>query len=189
MPVAPVFRQLYAIQYTGANSADCLAMVQFMSPSMSSWSVTSAGDPLVITWNNPSAFPARYCPPVPMGSWIILRADYGVVEVLSNMLYTRRYKTLSSLAQDIADMTQGAFGIASVPSLLATQSAVVAVTIKPTLTATPTNAVAILSGSVSLLAALSVTNISAVSGSLVNVTVQNTGLLTISGGSVFVHCG
>lgn len=77
-------------------------------------------------------------------------------------------------------------GTAAVPTLIGGAGAVVPVTIKPVFVDTNYQAVAIVTGGVSLLAALSVTATAPVSGSLVNVTVQNTGLLSLGGGAVLV---
>lgn len=79
-----------------------------------------------------------------------------------------------------------AAGQAVVPSLVATAQTVVAVTIKPAMPDTNYTPCGMLSGSVSLLAALSITAIAVVDASTVNVTVKNTGLLTLVGGLALV---
>lgn len=77
-------------------------------------------------------------------------------------------------------------GIATIPSLNAAGQTTVQVTLKPTLASTAYTATAVVTGTVSLLAALSVQSVAAVSGSRADVVVKNTGLVTLAGGQVQV---
>lgn len=77
-------------------------------------------------------------------------------------------------------------GVATVPTLLGGVEVNVDVTIRPTYLDTNYQAVAIVTGALSILAALSVVSTTIVNATTVRVRVRNTGLLSISGGSVLV---
>lgn len=77
-------------------------------------------------------------------------------------------------------------GIASVPALNGGASTTVNVPVTPELPDTSYTAAAVLLGGTALLASLTVTATSKISGAQVDVTVQNTGLLPLSGASVLV---
>lgn len=79
-----------------------------------------------------------------------------------------------------------ALGIAGVPTLLGGVAVNIDVTIRPAYSDTSYQATAALSGTVSLLAALSIISVTIISGSVVRVRVQNTGLLSLSGAQVVV---
>lgn len=81
---------------------------------------------------------------------------------------------------------QLAAGFASVPSLILGASTTVQVTIAPAYPNTAYLARAVLTGSLSLLAALEIQAVNVFSGSRVDVTIKNTGLITLSGGEVIV---
>lgn len=79
-----------------------------------------------------------------------------------------------------------AAGTNTVPTLGAGASTTVSVTIKPTLPSTSYTVAAFLLGGVNLLGNLQVTGTAVISTSQVNVTVQNTGILSLGGASVCV---
>ena len=79
-----------------------------------------------------------------------------------------------------------AMGVGSVPLLIGGASTTVNVTIRPTLADMDYAAAATIFGSVTLLSTLSITAITKASTSQVNVTVQNTGLISLSGGFTMV---
>jgi hypothetical protein len=79
-----------------------------------------------------------------------------------------------------------AAGVNTVPTLGAGASTTVSVTIKPTLPSTSYTVAAFVVGGLNLLGNLQVTGTSVISTSQVNVTVQNTGLLSLGGASVCV---
>lgn len=77
-------------------------------------------------------------------------------------------------------------GTAAVPTLLLAQSVTVPVTLKKSFIDTAYSAIALLSGSLNLLGALQVNSVTIVDEDTVDVVVQNTGLVTLSGASVLV---
>lgn len=90
-------------------------------------------------------------------------------------------------AFNAADQTDViALGLASVPTLLGGAAANVDVTIRPNYADTNYQATAALSGTVSLLAALSIISVTILNATTVRVRVQNTGLLSLGGASVVV---
>lgn len=106
--------------------------------------------------------------------------------------YLRMIWELRTMIMGMRDVQaqQGAFGLATVPTLtLLAPTATVQVTIKPDRGATPAAAdcAALIYGTTTILAGVSVTAVTPVSGSRVDVTVQLVGVASISGGAVFVH--
>lgn len=100
------------------------------------------------------------------------------------------YARVTSLAwyltkQEYAD-TRVTAGTAAVPSLGINASAVVQVTLSAAMTSTDYNPTAVLTGSLQLLGALEITATTVATTSRVDVTVKNTGLLTLSGATVLV---
>lgn len=79
-----------------------------------------------------------------------------------------------------------AAGQGSVPTLVLNGTATVTVTVKPSFKDTAYQAVAQVIGGTSVLGALSVQSVTAMSVNTVNVVVKNTGLATLSGASVLV---
>lgn len=77
-------------------------------------------------------------------------------------------------------------GSASVPSLGLGASTVVPVTLMLGMGTTSFQAVAVLSGSQQLLGGLEITATAVVSATVINVTVRNTGLITLAGATVLV---
>lgn len=192
-----VLRTWIAIQFNGSNMAEILAAAGAV-PACSRDMAKG-----IFPW------------PINPTDWVVIRGNTGRVMRRTNAQFHAGFREGSEVASDIADEVlatpqvqqalrdYGAFGIAVVPSLLGQAQTTVQVTIRPTLPDTTYTPVAILSGAVGLLASLSVlsatpvaTNGPLVSGgpnvpgssARVDVVVRNTGLLTLSGGSVFVHC-
>lgn len=99
--------------------------------------------------------------------------------------YSRANHNHNGLYQEVGRPTLSA-GSAAVPTLLGSASAVVAVTLKLGMGSTDYQAVPVLTGAANLLGSLSITATSIVSGTAVNVTVQNTGLLSLTGATVLV---
>lgn len=78
-------------------------------------------------------------------------------------------------------------GTGAVPSLIANQQTTVQVTLRAAMADTDYEAVAVLIGGVSLLAALSIVSTTVVSATRVDVVVRNTGLITLAGATVLVQ--
>lgn len=91
------------------------------------------------------------------------------------------YAPLSSVTDPVLSA-----GYASVPSLLAGASTTVQVTLRLAMADTSYQEIPALTGTAQLLGALSITGSTIVSKTRVDVTVQNTGLLTLAGSTVLV---
>jgi len=198
-------RTWWSVQYDGTNSADVLAVANKTITSVPVignaitrwvWDITSSDANQVTIRRTDQSGGMKYFV-VNNTDWFLVRGDSGVAIVISSTAYNACFSSideittsiLTTAAMQAALQESGAFGIATVPSLAGNQSSTVQVTVKPARTTTPdaSDCAAILYGSVSLLASLSVTAVAPFSGSRIDVTVKNTGLLTLSGGSVFVH--
>ena len=185
------FGRFLAIQYDGTNVADFTTLVSgVLDPYSVPYQVSDVSGANLYVIVQPPGIPVTL--QLQVGDWLVIRplaTASSTFEKLSNTTFIARYTSVIKLATDIAESGgSGAFGIANVPTLLGNSQTTVSVTIKPTLSAAPTDAVAILAGGVSLLASLSILSTTPVSGSQVDVVVRNTGLLSLSGASVFVHC-
>lgn len=189
-------RTWWIVMYDGTNSAQLLTAVQNITVPRWTWSIGSAdANSCVILQQDLQGTVMSIT--VSKGQWLLVHLDTGNILRFSGALGFIPFTTLSDLATQVLNTSQvqaalqetGAFGLATVPSLIAGASTTVQVTIKPVRAATPdsTDVAALLYGAVNLLASLSVTAVTPVSGSRIDVTVKNTGLLTLSGGSVFVH--
>lgn len=199
-------RTWWSVKYDGTNSADVLTVanktvtsIPVLSSSIVFWSwdiVAADGFSVTIRRTDQSGGVKLFTANV--GDWFLVRGDSAIAVVISDAAYQACFTALEELTANIlttaamqaALQEQGAFGIASVPSLtVLAPTATVQVTIKPARPVTPSlaNCAAILYGSAPILAGLSVTGINPVSGSRIDVTVTLVGVATISGGSVFVH--
>lgn len=122
------------------------------------------------------------------GDWVI-REPSGLCQIYtSESLYLFDYIEIvdpDTLA--LATMPVISMGIAAVPTLLGSAQTNVSVTIRPTLPAvTGYSVAAVIVGGVNLLAALSVISTTIINASTVQVTVRNTGLLSLGGATVLV---
>lgn len=173
-------------EYDGTNSAELLDYLQNnISTGDGPWYIDSESDGTVVfAWDNDEV------------QWILINANvgggllvtaqatvYGIQAPWDNL-----YIPLSSLAitGTAAPDPLIALGVSTVPSLLGSASTTVQVTISPARSDTDYAVASALLGTASLLASLVITNTVIVSGSRVDVTVQNTGLLTLAGASVLV---
>lgn len=160
-----------AVAYDGTNGADIvayLATVGMTAALLGSGSIACSGGTLGT---------------LPVNSFLI--RDFETQDlhwaIWSPVAFHRMFQTVHTGEADLI-----ALGIATVPSLLGGAAVNIDVTIRPTYSDTSYQATAAVSGAVSLLAALSVTLVTIISGSVVRVRVQNTGLLTLAGGQVVV---
>lgn len=182
--VDSVSRVMMATQYVGTNGTDVLALVQGITQySGNVWSVISddattvtlleAGPTLSAVWT------------VTVGQWVVCDMSFGIIAILGADKYAVRYNQISTVvAEAIRDA--GSIGVANVPALSAGIIAV-PVQIKPAQADTSYVATASLSASASVLGSLSIDSVVKTSGSVVTVTVRNSGLLTLSGAIVIVN--
>lgn len=171
MPVN-VYLNLKCARYTGsvASANDCVAAASHCYMA-APWSIEShvVDGTLVLANNTVNDITLQ------PGEYLVANANTALPEVLSSVDFDRTY---------ISDTVS--VGTASVPTLLTTQSATVAVTLKIPFFNTSYSAVAVVTGALNLLGALQINSVTIVDEDTVNVVVQNTGLLTLSGASVLV---
>lgn len=122
---------------------------------------------------------------VPLNGWT-LRNNGGNESppVMSNADYLTTWVEVP-LPFSVPDVTL-AMGYALTPTILASASANVAVDLDTTMSGTSYEASAVLAGSASLLADLAITAVTITDNNTVTVTVQNNGLVSLSGATVIV---
>lgn len=173
MPILKFVHSVEAIQYDGSNDAEVIAAaeafftlvntgVNFVSGAVVANEVVITTDQYVMT-------------AIAVGSWLIRdRTEvYTTTDAYQNINY------------DVTPVV--ALGIAAVPTLAGSAQATVHVTINPPMPNDNYNAAAVLSGGVGLLSKLSIVSVTVVNESTVDVVVDNTGLLQLSGASVIVN--
>lgn len=178
--MAIAFSRLNYIQYTGSNSSDCLTYMN--DNTAATWTIDSeSGGMLNFTGvdfdsNNVSISAST-------NAYLVTRPGKSDTypAILASSQFPSYYTTQESLTA-----VHTSIGIGTVPSLLGGASTNIDVTLSEAFPSTSYTATAALTGGVSLLAALSITNTVIQSASVVRVTVQNTGLLTLNGARVFV---
>ncbi|MFE3484823.1 hypothetical protein ACIQ1S_09365 [Streptomyces griseus] len=163
--MAIVTRKFESVQYNGTNGTyianTWLTDMQLISDTGNLLTLGSGED--------------RY--PVPNGWWVV--RDSGATRLLT---YCSPAEYASSWAPVMtATAALLSMGSAVVPSLLASASVAVAVPLSPAMPDTAYMASAVLTASASILASLAITSIVRTSGTVLTVTVQNTGLITLSG--------
>lgn len=170
MPIRPAAKKFFAIKYDGTNSSDVLPIFQY-----NGWtaSITSeVGGVLTIhaiEWNE---------------DFVLNTGDWAYND--KEMPNSHGFIATDALFNDLFFKTEISVGFASVPTLLLSQSATVTVTLKIPFFDSNYSAVALISGALNLLGALQVNSVTVVDEDTVNVVVQNTGLVTLSGASVLV---
>lgn len=186
-----MFRRYDALHYTGSNGADIAEMLNLWAPrgpgnQDNPWVVLTEVDGELELLNTQVGNIVN----MSAGQYMLVDSHLDVgMEICTEEVMNDRYVNPADYVANLLPPPEPpaiALGVASVPSLLGNTQVTVPVTIKPTLASTSYTPVAVLLGSSSLLATLSVVSTTAVSESQVDVVVQNTGLLTIAGGSVLV---
>lgn len=174
-------------EYDGTNSAELLDFLQTnISTGDGPWYIyDETGGSVIFAWDNGGTPQFGYAA-ANVGGGLLVSAGAGVQGIQAP--WDNLYIPLTSIAPTgtAAPDPLIALGVSSVPSLLGSASTTVQVTISPARPDTDYAVASTLLGTASLLASLTITNTVIVSGSRVDVTVQNTGLLTLTGASVLV---
>lgn len=167
-----------AIQYTGSNSADIDSQV----PGVSITSEVGG----VLTLNSGAIV-------LNTGDWILFNSfqTFG----LPNTLYHNEWgcvalcDELQEVADDLSTLSAvpavRSIGVAPVPTLIASASTTVSVTLNPAMSGSGYSAVATLFAGINI-AALTINSVTVVDADTVDVVVQNTGLVSLSGSNVMV---
>ena len=170
MAIRPAAKKYPSVKYDGTNSSEVLTVYGLSGHSCSI--VSESGGVLVI---NDATIGVNFT--INSGEWTYIDpADsnqHG--ETITNTVFSDQFFK-----------TEVSAGIAGVPTLLLSQSATVTVTLKIPFFDTSYTAIAMISGSLNLLGALQINSVTIVDEDTVNVVVQNTGLVTLSGASVVV---
>lgn len=173
-------------EYDGTNSADLLDFMQTNVPAGDGpWYIFNEADGLLeFAWDSTTVPQFGYLA-VNQGGGLLVAG--GVSAQAVGPEWSNFYLPVTSFAPSgVAENPVLGSGITSVPSLNGGASTTVNVPITPELPDTSYTAAAVLIGGTALLASLTVTSTSKISGAQVDVTVQNTGLLPLSGASVLV---
>jgi hypothetical protein len=171
--VTPRYR---SVKYTGSGGDDICGSF------CGSWTkVSESGGQLHVSFFGGTAT-------VNTGDWVIREPSNLCQIYTSEPQYLYDYIEIvdpDDLA--LATMPVISMGIAAVPTLLGATQTNVNVTIRPTLPAVTGYSVAsVVVGGVNLLAALSILSTTIINASTVQVTVRNTGLLSLGGATVLV---
>lgn len=174
-----------SIQYTGSNSAD----IDIQVPGVSITSevdgvLTLNGGQFILNTNDWILFNSVMITTLSNNQWL---NEWGCVALCSE---------LNEVVADLDDVTDDllaatsfpalrAFGVAPVPTLLASQSTTVAVPITPAMPDSSYTATAQLFAGIAI-GALQINSVTVVDEDTVNVAVQNTGLVSLSGANVMV---
>lgn len=186
--VENVSRAMAAAQYTGTNGAELLALVQGITQySANTWSVASDdGATLVLVETGPTAAGLVAPWPIRASQWVVCDMSIGIIAILDPDRFALRYRDTADVFS-VALAQTGSIGIALVPSLTGNGQTAVGVPIRPIQPDTSYLVSAQLAGGDSLLGSLSILSTVKTSGSVVTVTVRNSGLLTLSGALVLVN--
>lgn len=170
MAIRPASKKYPCTKYTGANSAEVLDVGELSGHTCSV--VSESGGVLVFSDDTASVQKT-----INTGEWVYIdpESPNSIAEVVTNTRYN-----------ELFFKTEISAGTAGVPTLLLAQSATVVVTLKIPFFDTSYTAVAAISGSLNLLGALQINSVTIIDEDTVNVVVQNTGLVTLSGASVLV---
>lgn len=170
MTIRPAAKKYPSVKYDGTNSAEVVQVGELSGHDCSI--VSESGGVLVVS--DDTASQQRT---LNTGEWAYIdpESPNSVFETVTNTRFDELFfKTTVSA------------GTAGVPTLLLSQSTTVVVTLKIPFFDTSYVATAVLAGSLSLLGALQINSVTIVDEDTVNVVVQNTGLVTLSGASVLV---
>lgn len=162
-----------AVQYTGSNSAELLALC-------ASWSFVSEIDDVLTVQDGFIQVE------VSVGDWIVSPSDSSCNLYVSSGFDSSFMEVVTPDQLSVALEPVQALGVASVPSLLSNAQTTVDVTIRPSLPDTNYSAAASITGDVSLLGSLSVVSVTKTSGSSVAVQVWNTSSVTLDGATLMV---
>jgi hypothetical protein len=185
MPAINIVDRYLAIRYTGSNSAEIDGLITYFD-------ITSESGGVLNFLSNSSSFTAN------TGDWI--RYTQGSVQSVhpdtAFQFYFAQnalYDDVSGLDTRVGSLESGsgtaalrAAGSATVPTLLLNASTMVAVDVTPALANTSYTPHAMVVGTVAIIGALNITGMSIVDTNTVNVTVQNTGLASLSGANILV---
>lgn len=174
-PINIVARR-HAVQYTGTNSGDIIALGVF---AYNNSSVTSG----VWTFQSPPDSSTYVVNP---NDWIVFLQN--AVEGHFNPSDFAVFYQCNALCTDIITPTASvrAIGVAAVPTLLLSGTANVDVTIRPTMPNTSFTPYAAKFAGISL-TDLQINSVTVVNTSTIRVAVQNVGLVTLTGASVMAH--
>lgn len=173
-----VVTSLSAVQYDGTNSGDIIALDAFdfnnATENAGVWSFQSPPDATSYIINT--------------GDWILF-AQNMVMLKNSNSEFLMQY-SCNSLCSDVealeGSISVSSMGVAPVPPLLASGTANVNVTLQPAMADNTYTAYAFKFAGVSL-TDLDITSVTVVDEDTVTVSVENVGLVTLTGASVLVH--
>lgn len=170
MAIRPASKKYPSVKYTGSNSAEVIQVGELSGHDCSI--VSESGGVLVVS--DDTASQQRT---VNSGEWAYIdpESPNSVFEVVTQTVFNNFFFK-----------TEISVGIAGVPTLLLTQSTTVTVTLKVPFFDTSYTPVALITGSLTLLGALQINSVTIIDEDTVNVVVQNTGLLSLSGASVLV---
>lgn len=199
-----VSRVVTATQYTGSNGADVLAMCQAITQySGNVWSIDSDdGQMLQLREVAPMGPPALW--PVTAGQWVIVAPDTGIIARMPANVYAARYQGLADIVSaavaanvnviaasepvqtaiknETAKAMYGGFGVAALPALLGgVTSSPIPVALLPAQPDTGYVARAFAISGAAVLTTVEIVSITKTSGSVANVIVKNTGVLSLSG--------
>jgi len=177
MPAISIVERIYAIQYTGNNSAEIDGLI-------TDFVITSEGGGVLNFDSGGSSYS------LPTNDWIRFAQGYVLNTHTTsglNFIFVRNasYDDLLTF-QDAIDESVRAVGVAEAPTLLASQSTVVSVDIVPAMPDSSYTPTAQMFAATGLLGSLSITGTSVVDTNTVNVTVQNSGLISIGGVKILV---
>lgn len=170
MTIRPASKKFPSVKYDGTNSAEVITVAELSGHDCSI--VSESGGVLVVADN---LFVVQKT--INSGEWVYIDPENpnAIFEVVTNTRFN-----------ELFFKTEISVGFAVVPTLLLSQSATVTVTLEVPFFDAAYSAVALLSGSLNLLGALQVNSVTVVDEDTVDVVVQNTGLVTLSGASVLV---
>lgn len=170
MPIRPVAKKFYAIRYDGMNSSDVLPLFEF-----NGWTASITSEVGGVLTIHSDTHNVDFV--INTGDWC-----YNDKEVPDS----HGFVVTNTVFNELFFKTDISVGFAAVPTLLLSQSATVSVTLEIPFLDTNYSAVALITGSLNLLGALQVNSVTVIDEDTVNVVVQNTGLVTLSGASVLV---
>lgn len=174
--MADAVRKVAYLAYDSTNSA---AILDFVDAS-GVWTIDSEGSGVLVLKQVVSGETNYFT--INNGDVVLSDDQGGLGAVIPAAQFPNLYID-SSVLENVVVL--GA-GVATVPSLIGGASTTVSVTLSPSMPDTSYQKVAILTGGASLLATLSITSTAIVDEDTVNVTVQNTGLVTLAGATVLV---
>jgi hypothetical protein len=168
-----------AVQYTGSNAREIMAYID----------TVFTPEVCTLEGNTINCFVGQMNP----SDWFIQERGSASFVLGGNLVTLNRVPSIisnsvltPSLRLDGPPPETIALGFAPIPPLAASAQANIPVTLVPSFTTPNYVATAVVTGAVNLLASLSVVSVNITSPAIVSVVVRNTGLLSLSGGSVLV---